>query len=128
MARDRQRAKKRQAKQKAKGGAAPGIIPAKVNVESGIDESQSTVSPAQATGKSTKPPKAAPAAAKAPRERGRFVAFLRSCVAELKRVQWPNRQQVGTLTGIVIGFVIIAGTYLGVIDVVAKKVVDLIIF
>lgn len=126
MARDRQRAKKRQAKQKAKGGAAPGIIPAKVNVESGIDESQSTVSPVEATGKQAKTPKAAPA--KAPRERGRFVTFLKSCVAELRRVQWPNRQQVSTLTGIVIGFVIIAGAYLGVIDVLAKKAVDLIIF
>jgi preprotein translocase subunit SecE len=58
---------------------------------------------------------------------GRFVAFLRACWAELQRVQWPDRRQVAQATAVVIGFVIVAGLYLGVADWVAKKVVNVII-
>lgn len=57
----------------------------------------------------------------------RFVQFLRASWAELQRVQWPDRKQVGQATGVVIGFVIIAGAYLGIADWVAQKVVDLIL-
>ena len=32
--------------------------------------------------------------------------FLVNCWAELQRVQWPDRQQLITLTGVVLGFVI----------------------
>ena len=42
-------------------------------------------------------------------------------------MQWPDRRQVGQATGVVIGFVIIAGAYLGIADWVAQKVVDLIL-
>jgi preprotein translocase SecE subunit len=58
---------------------------------------------------------------------GRFVGFLRASWAELQRVQWPDRRQVAQATGVVIGFVIIAGLYLGVADWVAKQVVNAII-
>jgi preprotein translocase SecE subunit len=58
---------------------------------------------------------------------GRFVGFLRASWAELQRVQWPDRRQVAQATGVVIGFVIIAGMYLGVADWVAKQVVNAII-
>ena len=58
---------------------------------------------------------------------GRFVAFLKASWAELQRVQWPDRRQVAQATGVVIGFVIIAGLYLGVADWVAKQVVNAII-
>jgi preprotein translocase subunit SecE len=58
---------------------------------------------------------------------GRFVGFLRASWAELQRVQWPDRRQVGQATGVVIGFVIIAGLYLGVADWVAKQIVNAII-
>ncbi|HEU4975434.1 MAG TPA: preprotein translocase subunit SecE [Baekduia sp.] len=57
----------------------------------------------------------------------RFVQFLRASWAELQRVQWPDRRQVGQATGVVIGFVIVAGAYLGIADWVAQKVVDLIL-
>jgi preprotein translocase subunit SecE len=57
----------------------------------------------------------------------RFIQFLRASWAELQRVQWPDRRQVGQATGVVIGFVIIAGAYLGIADWVAQKVVDLIL-
>ena len=58
---------------------------------------------------------------------GRFIGFLRASWAELQRVQWPDRRQVAQATGVVIGFVIIAGLYLGVADWVAKQIVNAII-
>jgi preprotein translocase SecE subunit len=58
---------------------------------------------------------------------GRFTSFLRASWAELQRVQWPDRSQVGQATAVVIGFVIIAGAYLGLADAVAKKIVDIIL-
>jgi preprotein translocase SecE subunit len=62
------------------------------------------------------------------RERGpRFYVFLKACWAELQRVQWPDRRQVGQATAVVIGFVIIAGAYLGIADWAARQVVDLIL-
>ena len=58
---------------------------------------------------------------------GRAADFLRASWAERQRVQWPDRRQVAQATGVVIGFVIIAGLYLGVADWVAKQVVNAII-
>jgi preprotein translocase subunit SecE len=57
----------------------------------------------------------------------RFLQFLRASWAELQRVQWPDRRQVGQATAVVIGFVIVAGAYLGVADWVAQKIVNFII-
>ena len=48
-------------------------------------------------------------------------------MAELKRVDWPNRRQVGQATTVVLGFVAVAGAFLGLADVVAQKIVDLIL-
>lgn len=74
-------------------------------------------------------PPAAPAApgAATPKGPGRTIAFLRASWAELQRVQWPDRHQVGQATAVVLGFVIVAGLYLGVADAIAKKLVDIII-
>jgi preprotein translocase subunit SecE len=58
---------------------------------------------------------------------GRFIGFLRASWAELQRVQWPDRRQVAQATAVVIGFVVVAGVYLGAADWVAKKIVDFII-
>ena len=63
----------------------------------------------------------------APRGPARFLAFLRASWAELQRVQWPDRRQVAQATAVVLGFVVVAGLYLGVADRVAQEVVDLII-
>ena len=66
----------------------------------------------------------------APGERrgaGRFIGFLRASWAELQRVQWPDRRQVAQATAVVLGFVVVAGVYLGVADRIAQEVVDLII-
>ncbi len=64
-----------------------------------------------------------------PDKRGgpRFVQFLRASWAELQRVQWPDRRQVAQATSVVIGFVIVAGAYLGVADWAAQKLVNFII-
>lgn len=72
---------------------------------------------------------AAPAPAGAPTARGpgRFIAFLRASWAELQRVQWPDRRQVGQATAVVLGFVVVAGLYLGLADFVSQEIVDLII-
>jgi preprotein translocase subunit SecE len=57
----------------------------------------------------------------------RLVHFLQGSWRELQRVQWPNRRQVMQATGVVIGFVIVAGAFLGVADFVATKIVKLIL-
>ena len=62
-----------------------------------------------------------------PREGGRLVTFLRGSWRELQRVQWPDRRQVGQATAVVIGFVIVAGAFLGLADYVAGKIVEFII-
>ena len=72
----------------------------------------------------------APAASgAAARGRGgpRFINFLRASWAELKRVQWPDRRQVGQATAVVLGFVVVAGAFLGVVDVITQRLVDLIL-
>jgi preprotein translocase SecE subunit len=65
----------------------------------------------------------------APTRRGpaRFIGFLRASWAELQRVQWPDRRAVAQATAVVIGFVVVAGLYLGVADWIAKKIVDFIL-
>jgi preprotein translocase SecE subunit len=64
-----------------------------------------------------------------PRTKGglRVVGFLKACWAELQRVQWPDRRQVGQATAVVLGFVVIAGAFLGLADVVAQRLVNLIL-
>ena len=57
----------------------------------------------------------------------RFANFLRASWAELQRVQWPDRRQVGQATAVVLGFVVVAGAFLGLADLVAERLVDLII-
>ncbi|MBC7551240.1 MAG: preprotein translocase subunit SecE [Cellulomonas sp.] len=58
---------------------------------------------------------------------GAFPGFLRASWAELQRVQWPDRRQVGQATGVVLGFVVVAGAYLGLADAVAQRIVDAIL-
>jgi preprotein translocase SecE subunit len=57
----------------------------------------------------------------------RLLNFLQGSWRELQRVQWPDRRQVVQATGVVIGFVIVAGVFLGVADQIAGKVVTLIL-
>jgi preprotein translocase subunit SecE len=57
----------------------------------------------------------------------RAIGFLRASWAELHRVQWPDRRQVSQATAVVLGFVAIAGAYLGLADYVAKELVEFIL-
>ncbi len=57
----------------------------------------------------------------------RAIGFLRASWAELQRVQWPDRRQVTQATAVVLGFVTIAGLYLGLADYVAKEIVEFIL-
>jgi preprotein translocase SecE subunit len=57
----------------------------------------------------------------------RVFGFLRASWAELQRVQWPDRQQVAQATGVVLGFVVITGIFLGVADYLAGKLINFII-
>jgi preprotein translocase subunit SecE len=61
------------------------------------------------------------------RERSRLVQFLVHVWAELQRVQWPSRQALTTLTGVVLGFVLIAGGYLGLLDAIFSRIIQAIL-
>ena len=61
------------------------------------------------------------------RSRSRVVQFLVASWAELQRVQWPDRQALTTLTGVVLGFVLIMGGYLGFLDFVFSKLINAIL-
>jgi preprotein translocase SecE subunit len=65
--------------------------------------------------------------AQAHKDRPRVVQFLIAVWAELQRVQWPNRQALVTLTGVVLGFVLIAGGYLGLLDAIFSELIKAIL-
>jgi preprotein translocase SecE subunit len=54
--------------------------------------------------------------ASAERQRGGVIGFLVSCWAELKKVQWPDRETLVQATAVTIIFVAVAATYLGTLD------------
>jgi preprotein translocase subunit SecE len=94
---------------------APGVLPAGPHVQQssevqlGPEDAEEGVAPAPA------------------RTGNRLVHFLQGSWRELQRVQWPDRRQVIQATGVVLGFVIVAGAYLGVADALAGKLVDFIL-
>ena len=61
------------------------------------------------------------------RQRGRILTFLGHVVDELRRVQWPDRRQTGQGTAVTLGFVVVAGGFLGLMDAIWKPLVDAII-
>jgi preprotein translocase subunit SecE len=65
------------------------------------------------------------APAREPRESGnRVIAFLRACVDELRRVQWPDRKHVFQATAVVLGFVLVAGGWLGLMDAIWQPLIN----
>ena len=58
---------------------------------------------------------------------GRAIDFLRASYAELRRVQWPDRRQVGQGTAVTLGFVIVAGAYLGLLDAIWNPIIQAIL-
>jgi preprotein translocase SecE subunit len=61
------------------------------------------------------------------RPSARLIGFLEGSWRELQRVQWPDRRQVMQATAVVVGFVIVAGIFLGVADTAASHLVDYIL-
>jgi preprotein translocase subunit SecE len=88
----------------------PGILPERPDIESGeLEQIEAPVPEARA------------------RAGNRLINFLQGSWRELQRVQWPDRRQVMQATGVVIGFVIVAGVFLGVADFLAGKLVNFIL-
>jgi preprotein translocase SecE subunit len=50
------------------------------------------------------------------RQRGRIIAFFISCWAELKRVQWPDRETLIQASAVTVIFIAVAAAYLGALD------------
>ena len=61
------------------------------------------------------------------KQRGKVLTFLGHVVDELRRVQWPDRRQTGQGTAVTLGFVVIAGGFLGLMDAIWKPLVDAIL-
>ncbi len=61
------------------------------------------------------------------RQRGGVIGFLLSCWAELKKVQWPDRDTLVQATAVTIIFVAVAATYLGALDAAFNYLVKLIL-
>jgi preprotein translocase SecE subunit len=68
----------------------------------------------------------AEAARRRPR-RGRVLTFLGHVVDELRRVQWPDRRQTAQGTAVTLGFVVIAGGFLGLMDAIWQPIVEAIL-
>ena len=83
--------------------------------------------PDQVSGAHEAPYAGTQAAGHRPSAVARLVGFLRGSWKELQRVQWPDRRQVMQATGVVLGFVIVAGVFLGVADLVASNLMKLIL-
>lgn len=63
-------------------------------------------------------------AQKSERHRFRFIGFVGESVAELKKVEWPGRQQLVQGTVVVIIACAIVGGYLAVADIAFKHLVQ----
>ena len=50
------------------------------------------------------------------RRRGAVLSFLLSCWAELKRVQWPDRETLIQASAVTLIFIAVAAAYLGALD------------
>jgi preprotein translocase subunit SecE len=149
MARDRQRAKQRRAQRRAGGAPAPDPID---HASADVDEARLAEAGALPPGEEgdggariyedelddrERAPDAVEGDAVSVRDiehaehprrkRGRVVTFLGHCVDELRRVQWPNRRQVGQATAVVLGFVVVAGGYLGLLDQVWQPLIEAIL-
>ena len=61
------------------------------------------------------------------KRRSGVIGFLGACIDELKRVQWPDRRQVGQGTAVTLGFTVLAGGYLGLLDAIWKPLIEAIL-
>jgi preprotein translocase subunit SecE len=49
--------------------------------------------------------------------------YLKQVVAELRKVIWPNRKQMGTYTSVVLAFLVFMVTLIGLVDLGLAKLV-----
>jgi preprotein translocase SecE subunit len=145
VARDRQRAKQRRRRQPGAGGSPTG--PARTRPrQADVEEPASSVFPERGDVQPVESDEPAvefdetvePAADELdpavseeqherrspPRSRGRIFTFLGHVIDELGRVQWPDRRHVGQGTAVVLGFVVIAGSFLGLMDAIWKPLIE----
>ncbi|MBK5115792.1 MAG: preprotein translocase subunit SecE, partial [Thermoleophilia bacterium] len=66
----------------------------------------------------------APKEVKVERERNAVMAFFASVIAELRKVQWPDRDTLVQASAVTLLFVAVAATYLGVLDAIFAWLVD----
>lgn len=60
-------------------------------------------------------------------QRGGVIGFLLSCWAELKKVQWPDRDTLIQATAVTVLFVAVAAAYLGALDAIFNELIKLIL-
>src|SRR5439155_21093036 len=58
------------------------------------------------------------------RQRGAVTGFLVSCWAELKRVQWPDRETLIQASAVTLLFIAVAAAYLGALDAIFNWIVQ----
>jgi preprotein translocase SecE subunit len=61
------------------------------------------------------------------KQRGAITGFIASCWAELKRVQWPDRETLIQASAITLIFIAIMAAYLGVLDAIFNWLVQAIL-
>ena len=54
--------------------------------------------------------------------------FLREVKAELKKITWPGRKETIASTVVVIVIVLVAGVYLGIVDMILSRLIRFIIY
>ncbi|OGK21985.1 preprotein translocase subunit SecE [Candidatus Roizmanbacteria bacterium RIFCSPHIGHO2_01_FULL_39_8] len=52
--------------------------------------------------------------------------FTKDIIEELKKVTWPSRKETIRLTVIVIGISLIIGLYIGIIDILLTKALEMV--
>src|SRR5919197_1366926 len=149
MARNRQRAKQRQAERRARrladqerGGAGDGaptraaprpsqdaapLVPVDEDEHLEADEVEAEEEAEEEAGFAPRGRRIERGGERLGRDRPRVLQFLVAVWAELQRVEWPDRKTLTTLTGVVLGFVLIAGGYLGALDAIFSRIVKAIL-
>jgi preprotein translocase subunit SecE len=57
----------------------------------------------------------------------KITKFLKEVQTELKKVVWPTREQALRLTVLVVGVSLVVGLYIGVLDYVLTKIVEMVV-
>ena len=61
------------------------------------------------------------------RERGAVMSFFSSVIKELRKVQWPDRDTLVQASAVTLLFVAVAAAYLGALDALFSRLIDLLI-